>query len=177
MLNGVLPDDIRILGWCPVSTRFDARFSCLYRKYKYYFVKEDLDIGLMKKAAQYCIGTHDFRNFCKIQPDIETNFNRKILNISIEKSNENEDGVYEIVVVGYSFLWHQIRCMAAVLFMVGKKYEEPEVILQLLDIENKKAKPQYKMASELYLCLYDCIFEDLEWKYTNDLGFLIFNIF
>jgi tRNA pseudouridine38/39 synthase len=176
MLNGVLPEDIRILGWCPVSTRFDARFSCMFRKYKYYFIKEDMDLELMRKGAEYFVGEHDFRNFCKIQPDLVTNFNRKILSISIEKSSENEE-MYEIVVVGYSFLWHQIRCMASVLFMIGKGLEAPEIILQLFDVESQKAKPQYKMASELYLCLYDCVFEDLDWKFTNHLCNLKFDLF
>ncbi|KAI5284088.1 hypothetical protein KEM52_003082, partial [Ascosphaera acerosa] len=40
MLNNVLPDDIRMLAWCPhPPAGFDARFSCRERRYKYYFTQ------------------------------------------------------------------------------------------------------------------------------------------
>jgi tRNA pseudouridine38/39 synthase len=48
MLNSVLPEDIRIIAWSPVDFNFNARFSCDYRTYKYYFLKEDLDLELIK---------------------------------------------------------------------------------------------------------------------------------
>ena len=35
-------------------------------------------------------------------------------------------------VLGRGFLWHQVRCVVAVLIMVGKGQEEPEGMLQLL---------------------------------------------
>ncbi|KAG8871170.1 hypothetical protein FRB97_008928, partial [Tulasnella sp. 331] len=37
MLNSVLPRSIRVLAWSPVTDTFDARFSCTYRHYKYFF--------------------------------------------------------------------------------------------------------------------------------------------
>ena len=39
--------------------------------------------------------------------------------------------------------------MAAVLLMVGHKLEDPEIVLQLLDIKQTPCKPQYKYASEV----------------------------
>lgn len=39
--------------------------------------------------------------------------------------------------------------MAAVLLMVGKGQEEPEVVLELLDVEKNSQKPQYNMAPEV----------------------------
>eukprot|EP00002_Diphylleia_rotans_P017376 TRINITY_DN3372_c0_g1_i3.p2 TRINITY_DN3372_c0_g1~~TRINITY_DN3372_c0_g1_i3.p2 ORF type:complete len:253 (-),score=50.59 TRINITY_DN3372_c0_g1_i3:889-1647(-) len=47
ILNRVLPDDIRVLGWAPVPANFDARFSCLYRLYRYYFSKGKLDVSIV----------------------------------------------------------------------------------------------------------------------------------
>ena len=35
--------------------------------------------------------------------------------------------VYELTVVGLAFLWHQIRCMVSILFLVGNGLEKPEV--------------------------------------------------
>lgn len=50
MLNRILPMDIRVLGWTPVPPHFNARFSCLSRTYKYYFLRSDLDLGVRPRA-------------------------------------------------------------------------------------------------------------------------------
>ena len=36
MINRVLPRDIRVVGWTPVTEDFHARFSARFREYKYY---------------------------------------------------------------------------------------------------------------------------------------------
>jgi len=64
-LNRCLPDDIRILGHCVVPPHFDARFSCVYREYNYFFFKQNMNIPVLAKAALKFLGMHDFRNFCK----------------------------------------------------------------------------------------------------------------
>ena len=33
----------------------------------------------------------------------------------------------EIEVTGMAFLWHQVRCMSAILFLIGYHHEKPEV--------------------------------------------------
>ena len=43
-LNNLLPEDIFIISSCIVDDSFDARFSCLYREYKYYFIKKNMKI-------------------------------------------------------------------------------------------------------------------------------------
>ncbi|KAI0013186.1 pseudouridine synthase [Xylariaceae sp. FL0662B] len=85
--------------------------------------------------------------------------------------------VYYIHVRGSAFLWHQIRCMAAVLFMVGQGLEEPSVIDRLLDVEAEPKRPNYVLADEAPLVLWDCIFPDdddperkdaLGWAYIGE---------
>jgi tRNA pseudouridine38/39 synthase len=76
MLNGVLPNDIYIRAWTPVKINFNARFDCIYRKYKYYFILEDMDLDLMKKSSQKYVGKHNFINFCKIN-ETEKKFERR----------------------------------------------------------------------------------------------------
>lgn len=39
LLNGALPDDIRVICWSPVDNEMSARFDCNYRSYRYYFPK------------------------------------------------------------------------------------------------------------------------------------------
>ena len=67
-----------------------------------------------------------------------------------------------------AFVGDEIRCIMALVFMVGKKQEKPEIIDELFDVETNPCKPQYTMASEIPLNLYDCSYEDLKWNY--DLG-------
>ena len=43
----------------------------------------------------------------------------------------------------------QVRCMVAVLLMVGKQQEHHSIVAQLLDVDTWGCKPQYKMADEV----------------------------
>jgi len=44
MINGCLPDDIRILSHKVVPDEFNARFDCKERIYKYFFIQNCLNI-------------------------------------------------------------------------------------------------------------------------------------
>ncbi|KAK7279769.1 hypothetical protein RJT34_24826 [Clitoria ternatea] len=172
VLNRVLPNDIRILGWCPVSVDFHARFSCLSREYKYFFWKENLNIRAMESAGNKFLGEHDFRNFCKMDAANVHNYRRHIALFDIIPTDVRYDGnqLWVIKIRGSAFLWHQVRCMVAVLFMVGKGLESPNVIDTLLDTRRILRKPQYLMASEVPLVLRSCEFEDIKFMCSSDAG-------
>ncbi|EFJ22557.1 hypothetical protein SELMODRAFT_105100, partial [Selaginella moellendorffii] len=157
-LNRALPADIRVLGWCPVPPGFHARFSCLYREYKYFFIDDGLNIDAMKQASQRLLGEHDFRNFCKMDADNIHNYTRQILAFDILPI---EECLWVMHVRGNAFLWHQVRCMAAVLFMIGRGHETLTIIDDLLDVDKTMRKPQYVMAPELPLVLQSCAFQGL----------------
>ncbi|XP_078508801.1 tRNA pseudouridine(38/39) synthase isoform X2 [Lissotriton helveticus] len=171
ILNRVLPPDIRVLAWAPVEPEFSARFSCLQRTYHYYFPRADLDVVLMNDSAQRYVGTHDFRNLCKM--DVANgvmNFQRTILSAKVVPV-AGEGGPFQLhkfEVTGQAFLYHQVRCMVAILFLIGQQLEEPSIINELLNVEKHPCKPQYSMAIELPLVLYDCEFEDVQWIYEAD---------
>ena len=165
MLNRVLPDSIRALGWCEVTPDFSSRFSCAYRKYRYFFVRRDLDIDAMSAGAALLVGDHDFRNICKIDIAKVTNFKREVYSANIVPFQENvehpELSVYMLEIRGIAFLWHMVRCIMALLFMIGEGEENPEAVTALLDIEHMPAKPHYKMAPELPLVLHECGFDNM----------------
>lgn len=98
VLNRVLPDNIQCIGWSPVDTNFSARFDCKERTYKYFFIKGQFDISKMQLASKYLVGTHDFRNFCKM--DVGNGviqFTRNILSIEFhlcDNKTEYIDGMY-----------------------------------------------------------------------------------
>lgn len=168
IINKLLPKDIRILAWAPVAPTFNARFNCKSRTYKYFFEKGALDLELMRQAASYLLGQHDFRNFCKLDPSKNiANYERTIVSLDI-KSIPGTNNFYEVELKGKAFLWHQVRCIMAILFLVGQRLEKPKVVQDLLNIEKVSSRPDYPMASDLPLVLYDCEFEDINWIYSNE---------
>lgn len=177
MLNGVLPEDIRVLAWAPVSDGFSSRFDCTKRMYKYYFPKGTLDIEKMKEGGKHLVGEHDFRNLSKFDATPgKVNCWRRILSVDIERigGNDEDDAggycLYQLTIVGSSFLWHQIRCIVAVLFLIGQNREAPTIVCDLLDVEKNPRKPQYTMASEIPLVLFDATFDnhELNWIYERE---------
>jgi len=167
ILNKNLPPEIRVTAWAAVPREFSARFDCKQREYKYFFPKSQLDIEAMRQAAQDLIGEHDFRNLCKM--DVKnnvTNFTRRILSVSIDPFNRHEGDykspydMYVLTILGQAFLWHQIRCIVAILLLVGEGKESPDIIKQLLDVETHPCKPQYTMASEIPLNLFSCDYDE-----------------
>lgn len=162
ILNSLLPTDIRITAVClRPPPGFDARFSCTYRHYKYLFKKDGLDIEKMREAAALYEGPHDFRNFCKVDGSKQiTNHVREVYSAKLLPFGED---FYVFDLKGSAFLWHQVRCMIAILFLVGQKLEKPTIVQDLLKIEKFPSKPAYEMANDIPLVLYDCVFPEMEW--------------
>lgn len=232
ILNRVLPEDIKVLAWCPhPPAGFDARFSCRERRYKYFFTQPAfsptpgppgfiqgardskyregwLDIDAMRSAAKCFEGVHDFRNFCKLDTSKQIeNFQRIIYyaDIELEDPQTNTPGyvgqpgfgpfedrtdnnnnnsntkttaqVYSFTLHGSAFLWHQVRHMVGLLFLIGQGLESPSIVPDLLDISKNPGRPTYEMASDAPLVLWDCKFPDeksgsredaLDWVYAGD---------
>lgn len=85
--------------------------------------------------------------------------------------------VYCFTLHGSAFLWHQVRHMVAILFLIGQGLESPTLVKELLDVKKNPCKPTYEMASDTPLVLWDCIFPDeksgsnedaLDWVYCGD---------
>lgn len=228
LLNRVLPNSIRILGWSPVDESFDSRFSCKHRHYKYFFTapsagssksrnihnsksrRAGLDIKRMQDAANRLVGEHDFRNLCKVDATKQiTNFYRYVMSATISPvspprsvnhnapTNEEDDSsaaiqdeedMYVFDLKGSAFLYHQVRHIMAVLFLVGSGHEEPSVVdallntgytnerpileaqepsVQKMDLPLVASRPAYEMAADLPLVLWDCAFAPeagLKWR-------------
>lgn len=164
-----------------------------------------LDIEAMRKGCQQLIGLHDFRNFCKIDASKQlSNFQRRIFHADIEEVSplsipsflshpalqspwanspavEQQPKLYSFTLHGSAFLWHQVRSLIAVLFLIGQGLEPPSLISSLLDISANPTRPKYEMASDAPLVLWDCIFphadeveasEDREKGYEDRLNWI-----
>ena len=151
--------------------------------------RSSLDLDAMRDAARRFEGTHDFRNLCKMDARNVHNYVRTVYRCDVvdaadagawedgggargtrgalgfsrlnksETSAGSPPGLCYVRVEGSAFLWHQVRCMAAVLFLVGLRRETPDVVDALLDATKfKNGKPQYEMAPDAPLVLWRCGF-------------------
>lgn len=85
--------------------------------------------------------------------------------------------IYHFALHGSAFLWHQVRHMVAILFLIGQGLESPSLVDDLLNVEKTPTRPMYEMADDAPLVLWDCIFPDptsdsvkdaLNWIYVGD---------
>jgi tRNA pseudouridine38/39 synthase len=156
LLNHRLPEDIRILAWAPVSDAFNARFDCRYREYRYLFPITGLDLGKMKLACSYMVGEHDFCNLSIPDPSKPAGYStvRHILLTDLQRDN---DVFWHLQIRANGFLYHQIRCIMAVLLEIGRGKQPPEYIQDLLSL--KKPRPTLPLADPLPLVFYDACYD------------------
>lgn len=179
-INNILPKDIILWGIADVDKAFDSRFCCLYREYKYFFLKKNMNLELMKKAAKKLQGFHNFKNFCKIDKSIKDTtkktYDRRIYEYKIEnyekfsfpynQEKTSENDFFDMCVVtikGSAFLWHQVRCMMSIIFYIGKGLEDLSIIDEMFKSESGKIF-HYDLASDLPLILSNCEYEDIEFR-------------
>lgn len=169
-LNRVLPKDIRCTAWQPLyNGEFSSRFDCRQRTYRYFFPRSNLDIDAMKVACTYLIGSHDFRNLCKMDVgNGVVTFIREIRDaritlaagIAANAAAESAFDMFYFELTAKAFLWHQVRCIVAILLLVGQRNEQPAVIRQLLDVTANPCTPQYSLASDIPLNLFHVEYEE-----------------
>ncbi|KAJ6593151.1 pseudouridine synthase [Mycena capillaripes] len=182
ILNRILPPTIRILAWSPVAPEFSSRFACKSRHYKYFFAPDGLDIRLMSEAGSLLVGGHDFRNFCKLDPAKQlTTYTRRIMSADISPVAGSASGMHVLDLKGSAFLYHQVRHIMAILFLVGSGLEPPSVVTALLNVAPGAegdpslsvvdTRPEYQMADALPLMLYECHYApgDVEWQTEEEL--------
>jgi tRNA pseudouridine38/39 synthase len=156
-----------------------------------------LDVAAMDEAARHLEGEHDFRSFCKVDMSGHVkHFVRRVLSARVVPAGAAYEGAFAmrgrgaaaapnqhqhhqhqtfaLRIRGTAFLYHQVRCIAAVLLMVGRGLEKPGVVAELLDVSRRPRKPQYALAPEQPLLLYACGYghddEEDEGKEEEDAG-------
>ncbi|KCZ75645.1 tRNA pseudouridine(38-40) synthase [Anncaliia algerae PRA109] len=180
MLNSKLPMEIRITGYSFVEKDFSARFSCKKRSYKYFFLKNNLNIQKMIEASEYFLQQKNFKYFCKGHKEKEEKyFIRPIQSIKfIEKD------ICEMEITSISFLHNMVRKVFFVLELVGKGdvqinelylyfngirpvgTAKPEFLLfinaeydNITFINNLKSNDNYYLLSHVKKNVYENIFE------------------
>ena len=156
-LNQKLPEDIRVLRVEKVSGTFHSRYSAKAKQYKYYVdtnekadvfrrkytcqYPEKLDLGIMKQAAEYFCGTHDFSGFTDDKSEKD-----KVRTIYwIEITEEN--GIICFAYYGNGFLQHMIRILTGTLLEVGTGKKMPEDIISILE-QKERAKAGFMVPAK-----------------------------
>ena len=149
-LDRELPPDIVVKRIEEVDPRFHARFRAKSKLYRYRFhvgerpdpflrpyshhVKAPLDLGAMREAALVLIGEHDFAAFTNAK-DAQTR--RSLDAIRVEEGGALVDIFFE----GKSFLYNQVRLMAAALLAVGEGRLSSAALREALDKGERRALP------------------------------------
>ena len=143
-LAGVLPPDVRVRGLAPAPPGFDARFSALWRRYRYrvcdspvaadplrrrdtLWYLRPLCVDRMNQAAALLLGQHDFAAFCRRREGATTV--RRLLRLDWAR---DDTGVAVATVVADAFCHNMVRAMVGALLAVGEGRREPDWPRQVL---------------------------------------------
>lgn len=147
--NSNLPPDINVLWICAVPADFHARYSATGREYRYrilnrpvrsallreraWWVREVLDLGLMREAAALLIGEHDFSAFRAAACQSKTPV-RDLRRLDVERRG------MEICVSceANAFLHHMVRNLVGTLVKIGRGEERPQWAAELLEGRDRR---------------------------------------
>lgn len=155
------PHPIAILSAERVCSEFDARFSCVGRRYEYlilprraplalmrhraWHVPRPLDVAAMANAAEVLVGQHDFTTFraagCQAKSPVKT-----VDRIGVEARSD----LVVIFVAARSFLHHQVRSFAGALKWVGEGRWTAEDLRTALQARDRAACPPVAPPDGLY---------------------------
>lgn len=132
-LNGLLPPDIRILSITPVSDQFHAQHSVLSKIYHYHlhldrihnpftrryrmYVREKVDLNLLREAAQLFVGERDFTSFAN-EPHAGSVLRDPVRNLK-RVDVIDQDGGVRIEFEANGFLYKMVRNMVGTLLDVS----------------------------------------------------------
>lgn len=149
VMNRLLPKDVSVIKALEMPKNFNARYHAIGKIYSYhiyntrirsalisrysYHYPATLDIELMRDAAQFLIGTHDFRTFMSTNSNVRNTI-RTVKNIVIDKKEESICLTFE----GNGFLYNMVRIMVGTLLGVGRETIEPERIKFIIDSKSRK---------------------------------------
>ncbi len=147
-MNSYLPEDICIREVTVASDRFHSRYNALGKTYRYtcyvgdekpvfdrkyvYVLNEVPDISLMREAAAYLVGEHDFASFCS-NPRMKKSTVRRIDSIDISPKGDYIYFTYH----GTGFLQHMVRILTGTLLEAGLGKRTPESMEQLIEARQR----------------------------------------
>lgn len=147
-LNGLLPEDIVILGIEEVPPEFHARFNARARRYSYristvpaalirrysWYVKYRLDLDLMNEAAGAILGRHEFTSFCNTASEAPHHWCAVT-----ESSWHAGPGSLIYSVAADRFLHGMVRSLVGTMVDIGRGYTRVEDFMAILAKKDRTA--------------------------------------
>lgn len=156
---------VRDIQWAPDG--FNARFSALWRRYRYtmvngptpdpfraetaWHVERPLSVSAMRLASDAVIGEHDFSSFCrrpKGQPD--ATLVRRVLDAHW---SVYADGLLQFEITGTAFCHQMVRSIVGSLVDVGTGRRRPSDVVHMLRARSRAVAGQ--VAPPHGLCLWE----------------------
>ncbi len=160
--NSHLPPDVSVSWAIELDRGFNARHQALARTYRYcilqratrpamlrdrvHWVRSELNVAAMHKAAQLLAGEHDFSSFRSVDCQ-STSTTRSIDSISVT----GEGAIVTIEVSANAFLHHMVRNIAGTLLPVGEGEQPPAWVAQVLTGRDRTKAGVTAPACGLYL--------------------------
>ncbi len=178
-LNRTLPQSIRVIGAERADKEFHARHSALRKTYEYRIfergvngLKEEaicppflapyvwacrwpLELERMELAARTVCGTHDFRSFGAIDPELaqrgDSGAGPNPVKTIYQSTVVREDGLLRYRVTGSGFLHHMVRNLVGTLVEVGRGSMCVEDMQRILIARNRAMAGPTAPAQGLFL--------------------------
>ena len=125
---------------------YNRRIKSALWKDRAYHVRNEIDIDIMKEAAKYLVGTHDFSSFRASGSSTKTSI-RTIHDISIDKKGD----LIIIDVSGDGFLYNMVRIIVGTLVEMGVGHIEPFKMEDIINAKDRKKAGKTAPPQGLYL--------------------------
>ncbi len=155
-INDELPADIHIRAIDRAPHRFHARHDAVARSYLYqmsrrrtafakpyvWWIRENLDVAVMREAGASFVGMNNFEAFTADDPD------EKSMRVLVDRVDIVEAGALVLVrVQGSHFLWKMVRRMVGVLGACGRGELRAADAAHLLEDEGRTSTAPAALAA------------------------------
>ena len=161
-LNARLPDDVAALSAEVVPDDFHARYSALWRRYRYRYldraarpalqrgrcwhVGAPLDVEAMSRAAEPLVGRHDWSSYCSASEPADARV-REMRSVTVVRRGD----FVELELVAEGFLRGLARSIAGALAEVGRGRQRTAWVGQVLRAKDRRMAPKTAPAGGLTL--------------------------
>ena len=151
-LNAHLPPDIRVVSAARARDRFHARFDAGGKQYRYFawnhsamnpllrhsawHVPRKLDLKLMRAAAKFFVGKHDFQSFSSNPGYKKQSTVRTLTRCDVKKSGPQ----FTFIIEGDGFLYKMCRGIVGTIVQAGLgKFPPDEIKVMLAKADRRVA--------------------------------------
>lgn len=161
--NAVLPQDISVMACRRVTAAFSARYCARGKQYEYFIwnspyrsvwrqkyawhIPHRLNIVAMRRAARFCLGTHDFKAF-HASGGTQENTVATLTRVRITAA---ATGAVSILVEGDRFLYKMVRTLVGTLVEIGRGKRPPACVGDVIAAGDRRHVGETAPAHGLFL--------------------------